>query len=200
MLNISGCGEELLSIFYLNADREFYMNEIGRMLGKKPGVFQRAINKLAVEGILASEYRANVRYFKANKAYPLYKELSGLVLKQSGVKQELSRVLEKYPEIKVGFIYGSFARGKEKSHSDIDLFFAGKADENKLLSSIELLEKKFGRELNYKILSEKQLKEEVKDKDPFILSLLSDNKIFLKGGEYELREVLKGKPDKKGAS
>ena len=79
-------------------------------------------------------------------------------------------------------------------------FFIGKADENRLLNSFEILEKKFSRELNYKILSEEEIKKEVKEKDPFILSLLSDKKVFLKGGEYELREVSKGKPDKKGSS
>ncbi len=200
MLNINGAGEELLSIFYLNAEKEFYMHELGRMLGKKPGVFQRSINKLVDEGILTSEYRANIRYFKVNKKYALYKELKGLILKLSGVKQAISKILEKYPQIKVAFIYGSFARGKEKSNSDIDLFFIGKADENRLLNSFEILEKKFSRELNYKILSEEEIKKEVKEKDPFILSLLSDKKVFLKGGEYELREVSKGKPDKKGSS
>ena len=70
---------ELLQLFLTNPDRSLYMQEIGRVLGKKPGYFQRTINNLVSEGILESEYKANARYFRVNKNYPLYKELKSVV-------------------------------------------------------------------------------------------------------------------------
>lgn len=59
--------EKILKIFSKNPDAELHMREIGRILKKEPGVFQRAINALVKEGILLSEYRANARFFSLNK-------------------------------------------------------------------------------------------------------------------------------------
>ena len=44
----------LLQLFYTNPEKSFYMQEIGKILGKKPGVFQRTLNSLAQEGLLKS--------------------------------------------------------------------------------------------------------------------------------------------------
>ncbi|MDD5575092.1 MAG: TolC family protein [Candidatus Omnitrophica bacterium] len=57
------------------------MQQIGRLLGKKPGVFQRVINRLEKEGVLTSEYKANARFFSVNTKSPLYMELRDVVLK-----------------------------------------------------------------------------------------------------------------------
>lgn len=71
----------LLKLFYSHPGEAFYMQEIGRMLGKKPGVFQRTINGLEKEGVLVSEYKANARFFKANTKSPIYAQLRELVMK-----------------------------------------------------------------------------------------------------------------------
>jgi len=72
---------KLLKLFYSHPESQFYMQEIGRRLGKKPGVFQRALNSLYKEGLLLSEYKANARFFRINKKYPLYNELKSIVSK-----------------------------------------------------------------------------------------------------------------------
>lgn len=72
---------KLLKLFYANPGQSYYMHEIGRLLRKKPGVFQRVINKMEREGILTSEYRANARYFRANTRYPIYSELKSILAK-----------------------------------------------------------------------------------------------------------------------
>jgi predicted transcriptional regulator len=74
----------LLRLFFGDLDGDFYMHEIGRILGKKPGVFQRTLNNLVAEGVVESEYRANARYFYLNKNYPFFNELKTIVLKTVG--------------------------------------------------------------------------------------------------------------------
>ncbi|MDD2866397.1 MAG: TolC family protein [Candidatus Omnitrophica bacterium] len=71
----------LLKLFYSHPGEAFYMQEIGRMLGKKPGVFQRTINGLEKEGVLVSEYKANARFFRVNTKSPVYAQLRELVMK-----------------------------------------------------------------------------------------------------------------------
>lgn len=72
---------KLLKFFFSHPEQQFYMQEIGRCMGKKPGVFQRTLYDLEKQGILKSEYKANARYFTVNRKYPLYKELKTIVLK-----------------------------------------------------------------------------------------------------------------------
>lgn len=74
---------KLLKVFYAHPDQEFYIQEMGRILKKKPGVFQRTLYNLEKQKVLQSNYKANARYFSANKDYPLYKEFKTIVEKMS---------------------------------------------------------------------------------------------------------------------
>ena len=77
----------LLRLVYANPEKSFYMQEIGRILGKKPGVFQRTLNGLVEDGILLSEFRGHARFFQANARYPLFPELKKIVEKTAGVER-----------------------------------------------------------------------------------------------------------------
>ncbi|MBU1869606.1 MAG: TolC family protein [Candidatus Omnitrophica bacterium] len=80
----------LLKLFYSHPEQQFYIHEIARILKKKPGVFQRALNNLEKEGVLSSEYRANARYFRVNTTCPIYKELKSIILKSARAKNILA--------------------------------------------------------------------------------------------------------------
>jgi len=182
----------LLQLFFTNPQRSFYIQEIGRILNKKPGVFQRTLNYMEKEGILLSEYRANARYFRANKAYPLFKELKSIVMKTVGVIGGITAVLEKVGGVSYAFIYGSYARANENSLSDIDLIVIGKPDEDKLLEELDRLEEQLQREINYKLFSLPDFTRDIAHKSPFLLEILKDKKIMIMGDEGELRKILKG--------
>jgi|GEM_PF-263322 len=81
MLDLTKNKIRLLKLFYSHPGEAFYMHQIGRMLGKKPGVFQRTINGLEKQGVLVSEYKANARFFRVNTKSPVYAELRELVMK-----------------------------------------------------------------------------------------------------------------------
>lgn len=59
---------KLLKLFYTHPKRQFYIQEIGRLLKKKPGTFQRALESLHKNGLLSSEYKANARFSKSIRA------------------------------------------------------------------------------------------------------------------------------------
>jgi predicted nucleotidyltransferase len=192
MLKLSKNRAVLLRLFFTNPDQTFYIQEIGRILDKKPGVFQRNLYDMEREGILISEYKANARYFRANKDYPLYKEYKSIVFKTIGVVGSIKEILKKAGPIDFSFLYGSFAKGKENYLSDIDLVIIGSPDENKIIRNIEKLEKKLKREINYKLYLPKEFRDSVRRKDPFLMGVLEDRKIMLIGGENELRKIAEG--------
>lgn len=180
---------ELLKLFFTNPDQAFYMQEIGRILGKKPGTFQRTLNNLVSEGTLESEYRANARYFKVNKNYPLFEELKGIVFKTVGVSGSLKDVLERVGNVEFAFIYGSFAKAKENYMSDIDLITIGDLDEDRLIGELDKLEEQLQREINYKLYTLKEFRKEVEGRIPFLVEILRDKKVMVIGDETELQKI-----------
>ncbi|MDD5501344.1 MAG: TolC family protein [Candidatus Omnitrophica bacterium] len=72
---------KLLKLFYTHPKRQFYIQEIGRLLKKKPGTFQRALESLHKNGLLSSEYKANARFFQVNTRSPIYNEIKSILSK-----------------------------------------------------------------------------------------------------------------------
>ena len=177
----------LLKLFLTNPEKSFYMQEAGRILGKKPGVFQRTLNSLVKEGWLTSEYRAHARFFQANAHHPLYPELKKIVAKTVGAEGSLRELVEKLPGVKLALLYGSFAKGTERQDSDIDLLLVGKpAVEEKLIPKLASIEKKLQREINYKFYSPEEFRQKRAKNDPFLEELFTDKRILLKGNPADV--------------
>lgn len=187
----------LLKIFFTNPEQKFYIQEIGRILSKKPGEFQRELNNLEKEGILISEYSGNLRYFSVNKEYPLYDELKNIVFKTIGIIGSLKEIILKIGKVKFCFIYGSYAKSQENLLSDIDIFFIGDIDENLLVNYIEKTEKSLKRDINYKLLKFTDFKKEIISNNAFVLNILKDKKIMIAGSEDELRRFTEKQSNKK---
>lgn len=197
MKELNGIRAEILRIFFTNPEKSYYMNEIGRMLDKKPGVFQRTINNLEREGILISEYKANARFFTINKNYPLFNELKSMIFKTIGVLGSIKNILNKHPKIKYAFIYGSYAKGKENYLSDIDVIIIGECNEDNLINDFNKMENILKREINFKLYSFKNFNKYIINNDPFLLGILTEPKLMLIGEENELRKISERKSNKK---
>ena len=183
---------EILRVFFTNPEQSFYMQEIGRALGKKPGVFQRTLNNFVEEGVLESERRANARYFWINKNYPLYQELKSIVFKTVGVQGSIANILIKIKGVVFAFIYGSYAKDKEHKTSDIDVMIIGDINEGDLITKLDELEGKVKREINYNLYTLEGFKFDLKKKNSFLMEIMADKKIMLIGSEHELRKIYKG--------
>ncbi|MEI8348551.1 MAG: TolC family protein [Candidatus Omnitrophota bacterium] len=76
---------KLLKVFYTHPHQQFYIQELGRILKVKPGVFQRILYSLEKEGVLNSDYKANARFFSINKDYRFYNEFKSIVRKAANL-------------------------------------------------------------------------------------------------------------------
>lgn len=169
----------ILEVFFNHPERAYYLRELARILGKEPGVFQRDINKLVENGVLEDYYKASRRFFKLNKNYHLFKELKSIFFKTVGIKGMLQKELKKIKGIKTALLYGSFAKGKERDASDIDLLIVGSINEDELIYLITGLEKKFDREINYTLVAEKEFQKRLKEGNSFLKNILGQKIIKL---------------------
>lgn len=197
MIRLTQNKAELLGLFFTNPQKSFYIQQIGRLLGKKPGVFQATLNSLEKQGILTSEYAANTRCFRVNKQFPLYEEFKSIIFKTVGVAGGIRDILKKLGNVTLAFIYGSYAKGRENELSDIDVIVVGKCDENKLIRQLDLLEDRISRQINYKLYSPEEFKSHLKKKEPFLTAIVKDKRIILLGEGNEFREVHQRKSGKK---
>jgi len=175
-LNLTKNQNLILETLFNAPEKAYYLNELARKMEKKPGVFQRDINKLAEEKMLESFYDGNRRFFKLDKKYPLYKEMQSIFFKTTGIEGSLRDAAKKIKGVKRAFIYGSYAQGRERPASDVDLFVIGSIDENILIDNISKLEEKLGREINYTLMTGEEFEEKRKNSS-FVKNVLS-NKII----------------------
>ena len=172
--------KELLNFYFINSEKQFYLRELERILKFPVANIRRELIKLEKIGLFKSERKGNLLYYPLNTSYQLYKEIKSIVSKTSGLPIILKESLRKAKGIEVALIYGSFAKGEERSSSDIDLFIIGKIDETGLVNTLNRLEKKIQREINSAVYERKDF-EKKKKENPFLLDLLKSPKIFIIG-------------------
>ena len=98
----------------------------------------------------------------------------------------MKKTLLPIKEIKIAFIYGSFAAKREKETSDIDLMVIGNPDTSLLNERLAYLEKRLQREINITIYSCKEFEHKKKEKNGFVKELLKSPRIMLAGKENDL--------------
>lgn len=197
MMRLTPNKAQLLRLFFTNPGKAFYIHQIGRLLGTKPGVFQKTLNSLEKQGVLKSEYVANTRCFTVNRDFPLYEEFRQIIFKTIGVASSIRDCLERLGDITLAFIYGSFAKGKENVLSDIDLAIVGRINEDLLINRLDTLEGKFARQINYKLYCPEEFTRCIKNKEPFITAIMKEKRLILIGESNDLRPAHKGKSRKK---
>lgn len=173
--------KKILAYFFTNPSANLYLREISSILKEDPGNLSKELNKLTQEHLFNSTLRGNQKYFLLNTSHPLYKEIKSVISKTIGVEGALRKAIDKIQGIKLAFIYGSFARDAENSISDIDLFIVGSPDKDLVMEKIEVLEKGLQREINYNIYPEKEFYTRIKKRDSFLINIIKERKIILKG-------------------
>jgi len=179
----------VLALLLTHPDRDFYGREIGRLTGLLPRAVHRELTRLAGIGILTREERGNRVYVRLNRDHPISPELRAIFLKTVAIGDQIRDALADVETIDVAFIYGSVAADADTLDSDLDLFIIGDIALSALSPVLSNLEHALGREVNASILTATEVAKRAKEKDPFIVTVLSEPKIFLVGTEADLKEI-----------
>jgi predicted nucleotidyltransferase len=177
----------LFQLYFTNPESSYYLRELERMFGIPVSILRQELMRLEGEGVFLSEKKGNLLYYRLNKDFPLFEELTNIVRKTIGIEGLLKDAINDIKGIEAAFIYGSFAKGKEITASDVDLCVIGRINEDQLIAKINAIEKSIKREINYTLFTPEEFKKKKKNKDTFILDLIDNKKIMLKGKEDVLR-------------
>ena len=180
---------ELLNTFFLHPEKSFYLRELERITGEDYKNVSTELKNLEAIGFLTSSKSGNLKYFDVNPEFLIYPELKSLFFKVRGAPGLLKQVLSERTDIEYAFIYGSFAAGTENDKSDIDLMVVGQIPLEDLLKRLREPEKALGREINPSLFPLAEMKQRLKDQDPFIDRVIDEPKIMLIGNEDGLRRL-----------
>ncbi len=186
----------ILALLYGRPDEAFYLREIARTAGLTPSSLQRDLATLTDAGIVERTRRGHQVYFRANRECPVFDELRGLVVKTFGVLDVLRDALAPLePRVAIAFVYGSVARGEDRPGSDVDVLVVGDVKFGEVVEALAASELRLGREVNPTVYPRHEFARKLRERDHFLATVVADKKLFLVGGENELRDLARSAAD-----
>lgn len=157
------------------------MRELARHLGRDISGVKRELDNLERAGLLASEKVGNLRYYRVNKASPLYTEMRGIIAKTTGVHASLREGLRRIKGIQMAIAYGAEQHEGDGGLGPVRLMVIGQVDLNELNDAVRVLENRLNREINYLVFDEAEYRRRKAEDDPFLVEVLSGRKSILIG-------------------
>lgn len=125
------------------------------------------------------------KYFQLNRKYPLFDEVRKIVAKTIGVAHLIAQSLKRIEGIDEAYLYGSFASNQQDAASDIDVLVIGSPREKDLAQAVGKLERQLGREINYTVLTPKEVGSRRARKDAFLENVWHNKRVSLIGPNEE---------------
>ena len=179
---------EILKLLFGMDQREFHLRELARKSGLALGTIQQELARLAKVGLVTSRKDGNRLYYRANQGNPVFGDLRNIVFKTDGLVNVLLGAVSD-PDIEVAFLFGSLVSATAKSESDVDLMVIGAIGLRRLARLLSGLSEKVGREINPHVMTRREFFGRMQSGDPFVSSVMSGPRLFLKGSEHELAEL-----------
>jgi predicted nucleotidyltransferase len=180
----------VLKLFLLNPERSYYQAQVAAITGARLYPVQRELARLERAGLVVREPSGNRVYYRANRHHPAFEDLKRAFLKTVLLGDALRAALAPLAgKVQVAFIYGSYARGEEREHSDVDLFIVGDVTDDELSHVLWEAQTELGRELNDVVFPVAEFREKAQAGHYFIADVLENPKLFLVGDEDELARL-----------
>ncbi|MEX2138324.1 MAG: nucleotidyltransferase domain-containing protein [Pirellulales bacterium] len=189
--------QELLSALILERSEPWYLSDLAHRLRRSPSTLQRPLDSLVKAGILRRWSDGNRVYFARDVDCPFLPELRGLLEKTTGLADVLRRALRSFGKrISLAFVYGSIAKGRERSTSDVDLIVVGDITLADLSSALARSERRLRRPVNATVYSVGEFREKIAKRNHFLRSVLESDRIFLAGTPDDLEELVGRRPSR----
>ena len=174
-------------LFGLN-NEPLHLRELTRRSGLALGTVRQELKKFEMLDLVSNKISGNRTYYCANRTHPLYPEIHRLVLKTRGLVDVLKNALGA-KGFEIAFVFGSMAHGEDHAKSDIDLMIIGDISLRELSRRLADITEILGREINPHIFGKSEFIKRKQKRDHFISRVLSEQRLFVKGGERELGKL-----------
>lgn len=192
--------QAILAAMLPQPKRSWYLADLAKHLRVRPSSLQREIAALVKAGILTRRRDGNRVYYQADADCPFMLELQGLIVKTAGLVDVLRELLKPLAErIRWAFVYGSVARGKEQSQSDVDLMVIGDVRPSDVSAAIHPGTERLAREVNPTVYSTAEFTKKLESGYGFHRGVLDKEKLFIIGNERDLATAFERRPRRSGS-
>lgn len=190
-LFVSRVRVKLLTLFLTTQEDLLHVREIVRRVKEEINAVRRELQRMEKYGMVASEWRANRRLYRFRRDYVFYRELLGMVAKDSGLGGEIVKNKAKIGRIKYAMMALRFVNNKVSGPEDIDLLVVGQIVQPELQAIVNDEQAKREAEINYSFMDEAEFNFRLKRRDPFILRVVTQPKVMIVGDEEEMLSQMK---------
>jgi predicted nucleotidyltransferase len=180
--------QRVLALLFGHPDRSFYANEIIGWVDAGSGAVQRELARLTDAGLVTVARIGRQKHYQANQQAPIFAELRGIVLKTSGLRDELRAALEPFEQkVRAAFVFGSVARGEDDAESDVDLMvISDELTYADLFDALESASARIARSVNPRIYTTADLARRLDEQNAFVTRILEQPRIWLVGNDDDL--------------
>jgi DNA-binding transcriptional ArsR family regulator len=177
----------ILAAMLVRPEKTWYVSELARRMGVPSSSLQRELKDLAAAGILKTHRQGRMAYYQANVESPIFPDLCGLLVKTAGLVDVLADALKPLArKLRLVFVYGSVASGRDRSDSDIDLMVIGTVLPADLALPLRRAREVLGREINPTVYSSAEFDRKRAAKDHFLTRVLAEPRLVVLGSGDEL--------------
>ena len=181
---------QILALLLLRPDESFYVREIGRLTGVPAGSLHRELKLLSDAGLLRRSVAGNQVRYQLHRSCPIQEELAGIFRKTAGLADVLREALLPLAgTIRVAFIFGSLAQGKERATSDVDVLVVGSASFAAVVEAVSRAGERLRRDVNPVVMVQSDFEAKLAARDRFVSRVAREPKIFLLGNASEFAKL-----------
>lgn len=183
--------QRVLAMLLLQPEASFHLRELARLAGSHAGTLARELDKLTQTGLVLRTEQGNQVRYQANRREPLFDELASIFRKTHGVVPMLRDALAPLGKrVRLALVFGSVARGTESPSSDIDLLVLGDVGFAALAKALFPLHEALRREVNPVLYTPQEFAQRAARGEAFARELLDKPKLWVKGGDDDLAELV----------
>ena len=184
--------KRILGLLLLHPNDSYHMRELARLTNTASGTLHKELVKLVGGGILQSKKVGNQVHYSANTQSAIFSELASILRKTSGLSDVVADALMPAKEqIEIAFIYGSIARGEAQTGSDVDIMLVGSISFGDAVTALYPCQRILQREIMPVVYSAEEFSRRIRQQDSFLIDVLAKPKLFVIGGDNELRKFTK---------
>jgi predicted nucleotidyltransferase len=162
---------KILSHFFDNPNEEFYLRELARLLTISPMTVKRALDDLVNDKLIIRHENKNQILYHVNTESHAFKFVKiSYNLARLEENEIVEYLLDKIPGISSIILFGSYAKGENDNHSDLDLLLIC----NTKKIETRQIEKKMGIEVNILNFTNTQWTKQAKTNRAFYLDVITE--------------------------
>jgi predicted nucleotidyltransferase len=180
--------QRVLGVLFGQPARSFYASELIRLAGTGSGAAQRELARLERGGLITGRRIGQQKHYQANPGSPLYSELRSIVMKTIGLAEPIREALGALSNrIRAAFVFGSVAKGDDRTDSDIDLLvISDSLAYGEVFAALEPAARALGRQVNPTVYSVAELTRRSRAKNAFVTRVLAQPKVWIIGNEDDI--------------